>query len=178
MTDYQKSKLYVLNNSEDNKEFIGATVSSLSSCMVLIKRNFKRSPDITKKLHLAFMAIGLEKFCIEKLEDFPCSSLKELNLRLKEVVLSRDTVENGYNDFLPGLTRKERYSMRCDSDPTYYARESIRKRASFAAMSLDTSVPYIGAPANIYGAYESAPHKDRLVSCKADKKAGPKVRNV
>ncbi len=44
-------------------------------------------------------------------------------------------------------------------------------------------MPYIGAPANIYRAYvqrydEGAPHKDRLVACKVDKKAGPTGHNV
>jgi hypothetical protein len=132
MPDYSKAMLYMLKNSVNDKEFIGATVTSLSNCMVVTRRKFKRSEDKSKKLHTAFTAIGIENFRIEKLEDFPCSSLKELNLRLREVILERGAIENGYNDVLPVLTRKERYSIRCESDPSYYASEKLRKRESFS----------------------------------------------
>jgi hypothetical protein len=132
MPDYSKAVVYVLKNSANDKEFIGATVTSLSNCMVVTRRKFKKSVDKTKKLHTAFTEIGVENFRIEKLEDFPCSSLKELNLRLRDLILERDSIEKGYNDVLPVLTRKERYSIRCESDPSYYASEKLRKRESFS----------------------------------------------
>ncbi len=45
MVDYSKAMLYVLRNSVNDKEFIGATVTSASNCMVAIRRKFKRSED-------------------------------------------------------------------------------------------------------------------------------------
>ncbi len=45
MPDYSKALLYVLKNSVNDKEFIGATVTSASNYMVAIGRKFKRSVD-------------------------------------------------------------------------------------------------------------------------------------
>ncbi len=50
MPDYSKAVVYVLKNSANDKEFIGATVTLLSNCMVVTRRKFKKSVDKTKKV--------------------------------------------------------------------------------------------------------------------------------
>jgi hypothetical protein len=137
MSDYSKSKIYVIKNTENDKVFLGATKSSLNSCMSIIRYTFKKSPDLTKKLHVAFQEIGIEKFRIEKVEDYPCSTSKEMNLRLKELIKVEEAIEKGYNDTLPAKTRSEKYHLRCKNDPEFVARESIRKRESFVAKYSD-----------------------------------------
>jgi hypothetical protein len=127
----------VITNSENDKVFLGATKSSLNTCMSIIRYTFKKSPDLTKKLHAAFEEIGIKKFRIEIVEDYPCSSSKELNLRLKELIKAEKTIENGYNDTLPAKTRSEKYHLRCQNDPDFFERESARKRESFAVKYSD-----------------------------------------
>jgi hypothetical protein len=127
----------VITNSENDKVFLGATKSSLDSCMGFIRSKFKKSPDLTKKLHVAFQEIGIGKFRIEIVEDYPCSSSKELNLRLKELIKAEKTIENGYNDTLPAKTRSEKYHLRCQNDPDFVEREIARKRESFAVKYSD-----------------------------------------
>jgi hypothetical protein len=122
----------VIKNTENNKVFFGATKGSLNTCMSIIRYTFKKSPDLTKKLHAAFEEIGIKKFRIEIVEDYPCSSSKELNLRLKELIKAEGTIENGYNDTLPAKTLSEKYQLRCQNDPDFVERENARKRESFA----------------------------------------------
>ncbi len=61
MSDYSTSKIYVIKNTENNKVFFGATKGSLNTCMSIIRYTFKKSPDLTKKLHAAFEEIGIKK---------------------------------------------------------------------------------------------------------------------
>src|SRR5574343_1118606 len=92
--DYSKGKIYVLKNTENSLLYVGSTTTYLSCRMNVHKADATKS---NSKLYANMREIGIDKFYIELLEDFPCDSYEELTAREHYYITTYNTCENGYN---------------------------------------------------------------------------------
>ena len=79
--DYSTGQIYVIKNNVNDMEYIGSTINPLKRRMFDHKSCAKKDKIKYRKLYTAFNEIGFDNFYIEKIEDYPCDSKKELRLR-------------------------------------------------------------------------------------------------
>ena len=76
---YQKGKIYKIWNSINDEIYVGSTCEALSRRMVHHRSAAKLGKSC--KLYNLMNELGVEHFCIELIESFPCKSKEELNAR-------------------------------------------------------------------------------------------------
>ena len=91
--DYQNGKIYVIRNSIDNEIYIG------SSCQALSKRFQKHKDSLTtykkdRKLYSKMIELGIDKFYIELIEEYPCDNVEQLRRREGEIIRELKPVLN------------------------------------------------------------------------------------
>ena len=91
--DYQNGKIYVIRNSIDNEIYIG------SSCQALSKRFQKHKDSLTtykkdRKLYSKMIELGIDKFYIELIEEYPCDNFEQLRRREGEIIRELKPVLN------------------------------------------------------------------------------------
>ena len=99
--DYSKGKIYKILNTETNDIYIGSTCQKLSKRMTNHRTNLKRG--VNHSLYQKMREIGDKKFYIELVEEYPCSSLEQLNKREGEYIREIATL----NQKIAGRTNKE-----------------------------------------------------------------------
>jgi group I intron endonuclease len=77
MPNYSLGKIYKIVNSENEKVYIGSTVQRLSKRMAG-HRDAVRAGEELSRFYKAMRKIGIDKFKIELVKEFPCSDKKEL----------------------------------------------------------------------------------------------------
>ena len=98
---YQEGKIYKILNSENDDVYIGSTCQKLSKRMTNHRTNAKRG--INHLLYQKMRDIGENKFYIELVEEYPCSSLEQLNKREGEWIREMATL----NEKVAGRTKQE-----------------------------------------------------------------------
>ena len=108
MAPYGLGKLYIIRNSVNPKLYIGSTVCALSRRMVQHRSNAKTGNMFP--LYEAMRTIGVDKFYIEFLSDFPCERKEQLNAEEGKRIRELNTLApNGYNTLLAGRSKAECY---------------------------------------------------------------------
>ena len=104
--NYHSGKIYCIRNYVDDDIYIGSSCQPLSKRMAWHRDARKR--DRTKHLlmYQKMNTIGIEKFYIELIENYPCHSKEELLKREGEVIRDMKPVMNSR---IEGRTSKERY---------------------------------------------------------------------
>ena len=59
-----------------------------------------KNPNI--KIYKAMIELGIEKFHIELIEDYPCENCEQLNAREGHFIRLFDSINHGYNSNLAG----------------------------------------------------------------------------
>jgi hypothetical protein len=99
--DYQNGKIYKITNCIDNEVYIGST------CTPLTKRwyehKLKCKYGVPYKIYQYMTKIGIDKFSISLIEDYPCTNKSELRRREGEFIKEQGTL----NDNIAGRTDKE-----------------------------------------------------------------------
>lgn len=81
MPNYQNSKVYILLNSSNNIAYIGSTVCELSKRMGEHRSNVTQPEKMNRPLYVAMREIGVPKFWISLLEEYPCENKVQLHKR-------------------------------------------------------------------------------------------------
>ncbi len=119
MPDYSKSKIYLIRNNVNDQVYVGSTVGNLSERLANHKYDYKVNRCKSEKLSQAFADIGPQNFQIELLEEYPCNSASELRKREEYFIKQYDSHNNGYNIFVPFITRNERDRYRYKNDADF-----------------------------------------------------------
>ena len=81
MPNYQNSKIYKIWNTEDDMIYIGSTTQALCERMAGHRRAVNRHEERGMRILDHMHNIGIEKFHIELVEEFPCENIEQLPAR-------------------------------------------------------------------------------------------------
>ena len=98
--NYQYGKIYKITNCIDNEIYIGSTCSTLSKRWYEHKTDCNRKPS---KIYQHMNTLGIDKFSISLVENYPCTNKTELRRREGEMTKEFGTL----NELIAGRTRKE-----------------------------------------------------------------------
>ena len=101
MPDYSKGKIYKILNSIDDEIYVGSTIEALSRRMTRHRSLANTNPY--NKLYKHMIDIGIDKFYIELVENYPCNDVYELIAREGYYIRENGTL----NKNVAGRTRKE-----------------------------------------------------------------------
>ena len=101
--EYKNGKIYCIRNSENDEVYIGSTTQPLSKRFYKHKFNFADTKYARMKLYQEMEKLGSEKFYIELIEHYPCTSKEELNKREGEYIRQLGTL----NEKVSGRTQAE-----------------------------------------------------------------------
>jgi len=101
--DYQNGKIYKITNCIDNEVYIGSTSSTLTKRWYEHKKQCKHG--IPFKIYQYMTNIGIDKFSISLVENYPCTNKTELLRREGEFIKEQGTL----NDNIAGRSHKEWY---------------------------------------------------------------------
>jgi len=110
--NYAQGKVYVIRNEVNDKLYVGSTVRTLAQRMVQHRSVAKTNhPGFAEfPLYVAMSELGIEKFYIELLEDFPCERKEQLNKKEGERIREMKTLAPiGYNARIAGRTDVQYY---------------------------------------------------------------------
>ena len=105
MSDYSKGKIYKIVNSETDDVYVGSTTQPLSKRFYDHKNMLNNNKSINRKLYTTIKQIGIEKWFIELIENFPCNSKEELNAREGFWIRQMSTL----NSQIAGRTKPQYY---------------------------------------------------------------------
>jgi len=101
---YQNGKVYIIKNTSNDKVYIGSTINELNHRFC---RHRYESVKSDRLMYCDMRNLGIEKFCIELIEHFPCNNRKELAKREGHYIEKYNSIENGYNTRKEGRTPSE-----------------------------------------------------------------------
>jgi hypothetical protein len=107
--DYKNGKIYIIRNHINDKVYIGSTTQTLSKRFSWHKSSINKSRSKNYPLYIEMKHIGVEKFYIELLEEYPCSNIEQLHKREGHLIRQYDSFNNGYNGRIEGRSSKEWY---------------------------------------------------------------------
>jgi len=109
MPPYAEGRVYVVLNTVNDKKYVGSTVCALSKRMG--EHRTAATSANGRPLYVAMRELGVDKFYIELVKDFPCERKEQLNAEEGRVIRELNTVwPNGYNKNIAGRARKEHYN--------------------------------------------------------------------
>ena len=79
--DYHNGKIYCIRNYIDDDIYVGSTTQSLCKRMSRHRNRMTDNTRIHTPLYSKINDIGIDKFYIELLEDYPCDSIEQLRQR-------------------------------------------------------------------------------------------------
>ena len=123
MTDYSKGQIYKIVDKDFNKCYIGSTVQLLCKRMSGHRRGYKQYLNGKTNyvaVYSMFDEYGIDNCKIVWIEDYPCSSKKELEAREGEMQKTFDCI----NRRIEGRTRKEY----CEDNKEYLQERSKQHR--------------------------------------------------
>ncbi len=97
---YQNGKIYSIRNHIDDDVYIGSTVVLLSKRMVKHRCEMNRNTKF--KVYTKMNELGVDKFYIELIENFPCGNKEELRQREGHFIRELGTL----NSSVAGRTKK------------------------------------------------------------------------
>jgi hypothetical protein len=103
MSDYSQGKIYKIISSECDDVYYGSTVLQLNQRLALHKHNYKKYLKGITRFVTSFKIIESGNYEIVLVENYPCNSKKELELRERFYIENNECV----NKFIPGRTKKE-----------------------------------------------------------------------
>ena len=118
MPDYSKGKIYKILNNIDDEIYVGSTTETLGQRMAKHRRKMKTTPQY--KLYSHMHKLGVSKFYIELIENYPCNDVYELRAREGHFIREIGTL----NKKIEGRTRKEW----CDDNREYLLAEKKKYR--------------------------------------------------
>ena len=98
---YQDGKIYKILNSENDDVYIGSTCQKLSKRMT--NHRTRAQSNVNNLLYQKMREIGINKFYIELIENYPCENLEQLNKREGEYIRDIGTL----NEKVAGRTKQE-----------------------------------------------------------------------
>lgn len=117
MPDYSKGKVYRILQDNDKTVYIGSTVQPLSARMAGHRKKAKLTPD--RKIYKLMNEVGVDHFSIELVCDFPCERLEQLVAEEGRQVRLHNTLNEGGNHQMPGLSKEEQRKVACDYAKNY-----------------------------------------------------------
>ena len=106
--NYALGKIYVIRNTGNAKLYTGSTIRTLAERMAEHRKRALANADYP--LYASMRELGMEKFYIELIADFPCERCEQLNAEEgRRIRALGSLVPNGYNLNVAGRTRKEHY---------------------------------------------------------------------
>ena len=102
--NYKNGKIYKIINAVNDKIYIGSTTQPLFKRFYHHKHSSKTNSKIY--LYKAIEEIGIEKFKIVLIEEYPCENKEQLIAREQYHIDLYNSTKNGYNN---------RYAQRSDS---------------------------------------------------------------
>ena len=103
--DYKNGKIYCIRNKVDNDIYIGSTCSPLSKRMSGHRTDMRARPNTCSKLYQKMEEIGLDKFYIELILEYPCENKEQLHAKEGEYIRKYGTL----NNVVAGRSKKEHY---------------------------------------------------------------------
>ena len=103
--DYANGKIYQIRNTEDDEVYVGSTCTTLTKRFSNHKSDSNRMKKTNCHVYKHMNALGVEKFYIELIEDFPCENKTQLTAREGVFIRDRGTL----NMLIAGRTPKEYY---------------------------------------------------------------------
>ena len=100
--DYKNGKIYCTRNNINDDIYVGSTTQPLSKRMAKHRVDAKREIKMHSIFYSKVNELGIERFYIELLEDYPCESLKQLRKREGEFIREIGTL----NHHIAGRTQK------------------------------------------------------------------------
>lgn len=108
---YQDGKVYGIYNTVNNLIYVGSTVQALCHRFQKHKCNSRESSkQSSMRIYQAFRKLGIDKFYIELIENYPCNSVEELRQREGHWIRHFQSYkpDMGYNYQIAGRPRKEK----------------------------------------------------------------------
>lgn len=109
-TNYANGKVYVVRNEDNDKVYVGSTTQTLSKRMAEHRRGINKTDRQHFKIYIAMKDIGVDKFYIELIENFPCDTKEQLTQREGHWIRHHDSFKNGYNGRVEGRNTQEWYA--------------------------------------------------------------------
>ena len=118
--DYSKGKIYKITNDYNDDVYIGSTCDTLVKRFSSHRNQSKQYDKRNRLLYVLMNDIGVERFRIELIEDYPC--VDKYQLLQREAYYIRQNTENNLNMYIPDRTVKEYLE-------TYYTTNSEQIKA-------------------------------------------------
>ena len=84
--DYKNGKIYKILNTVDDACYVGSTCQALSKRMAYHRKARTRKVKNTKGIYSKMLEIGVDKFYIELIENYPCDNIEQLRKREGEFI--------------------------------------------------------------------------------------------
>lgn len=111
MPNYANGKIYSIMSIVDDKEYIGSTVIPLRQRFNQHKKCAEHYPD--RKVYTHFNAIGWDNVRVELLEDCPCNTKHELELRERYYIEHRGAELNALIPTRSAVCEHKRQRAQC-----------------------------------------------------------------
>ena len=133
--NYALSKVYVIRNTVNPKMYIGSTTCTLSKRMVQHRSDAKTArPGYDFPLYVAMRELGIDKFYIELLADFPCERKEQLNAEEGRRIRELDTLAtNGYNARIAGRSIEQYHADHAEATKSYKRDWALQNRDTINA---------------------------------------------
>ena len=117
---YKNGKVYAVRNIVDDTVYIGSTIQPLHKRFFEHKCRVNKGREKTKALYLKMNEIGVDKFYIELIEQFPCASREELNRKEGEIIRENTVCNSNLAGRTKAEYRHETKEKKKDTDNKYY----------------------------------------------------------
>ena len=107
--DFGLGKVYVVLNTVNAIKYVGSTVRTLAQRMA--QHRMQAQGNDGRPLYGAMRELGVDKFYIELLADFPCERREQLNAEEGRRIRELGTLApNGYNLLVAGRSKNDYYT--------------------------------------------------------------------
>ena len=109
MPAYAEGRVYVVLNTVNEMKYVGSTVCAHSKRMG--EHRSAATSGNGRPLYVAMRDLGVDKFYISLVKDYPCERKEQLNMEEGRVIRELKTVwPDGYNACVAGRGKKEHYT--------------------------------------------------------------------
>ena len=127
MNKYSNSIVYKITNNLYNETYYGSTIQTLKDRIKEHKRHFNRFLDDKTNWCQSYQIIMDGNYKVEKVEDFPCNSLRELLQREDYYILNYDNINQNRSHNTP----EERKAIRAIVDKIRHDKNGSEKNDKY-----------------------------------------------